>query len=253
MKKRTALIDGDIILFRIAFTCDTEEEAWKAADKFITHILETTNSTDYIGVVGVDSSTNLRYSVDATYKQGRPTERPGLLYAVKNYLISKWNFLAVSILETDDVLSALQFDRYKTDSIICSGDKDLLQVPGWHYRFGITRHGTTIKNEEILFVKVDEAKINLFRQLLVGDSTDNIKGAKGIGVKTAEKIIAEKEKEIIEAKDFTNLLLPYYDGNKDEIEKTTVLISLTREIKVLNYFGIYPREIEYKEIVIDDI
>ena len=77
-------------------------------------------------------------------------------------------------------------------SIICSVDKDLNQIPGWHYNF--------VKKEKY-FVDEEQAIRTFYTQLLVGDNTDNIQGVKGIGPAKAAKILSEckNEKEMYEA------------------------------------------------------
>jgi 5'-3' exonuclease len=81
-------------------------------------------------------------------------------------------------MEADDYLGINQNES----SIICSIDKDLLQVPGKHYNF--------VKKE---FYEVDEETgfRNFYTQLLTGDTSDNIKGIAGIGPVKAKKALAD--------------------------------------------------------------
>lgn len=67
-----------------------------------------------------------------------------------------------------------------TNTIICSIDKDLDMIPGWHYNY---------VNEEKYWMS-QEATIKFFyTQVLTGDTADNIRGVPGIGPKKAEKIL----------------------------------------------------------------
>ncbi len=66
------------------------------------------------------------------------------------------------------------------NTVICSIDKDLQQIPGNHYNFVKKEHS---------FVTPEEAIQNFYKQILTGDAADNIKGAKGIGPVRAGKII----------------------------------------------------------------
>jgi 5'-3' exonuclease len=79
-------------------------------------------------------------------------------------------------MEADDYLGINQHES----SIICSIDKDLLQVPGKHYNI--------VKKE---FYEIDEETgfRNFYTQLLTGDTSDNIKGIAGIGPVKAKKAL----------------------------------------------------------------
>ena len=90
-------------------------------------------------------------------------------------------------LEADDIVSMLQDD----DTYILSKDKDLKQIPGYHYNF---------ETNKTVLITPEEAIRFLATQLLTGDSTDNIMGIKGCGPKTAEKILKDvTDKNLINA------------------------------------------------------
>lgn len=86
----------------------------------------------------------------------------------------------------------INYDRPK-DSIIASIDKDMDCCPSWHYRWPI--HG---KEAEKYFIDEVTAFRNFYKQLMVGDSTDNIQGIPGIGkankaLKEVDKLTDERE------------------------------------------------------------
>ena len=83
-------------------------------------------------------------------------------------------------IEADDVLGiALTQDP---EAILASIDKDLCQIPGRHFDW----------NKGIkFFVKPSDALYFFHRQLLMGDSTDNIPGIPGLGEKKAIALLAE--------------------------------------------------------------
>jgi hypothetical protein len=78
-------------------------------------------------------------------------------------------------------------------------------IPGLHYSFEI--RGTSSKGlpwvrpAEKVFVEEFEGLKRFYTQLLTGDSTDNVKGAAGIGKVKAERILRDctTEQEMYEA------------------------------------------------------
>jgi len=75
---------------------------------------------------------------------------------------------------------------------ICSIDKDLDQIPGWHYNF--------VKQIKYK-ITPEEGLKHFYTQLLTGDRIDNIMGVPGVGPKTAEKILKQcvTEEELFNA------------------------------------------------------
>jgi hypothetical protein len=96
--------------------------------------------------------------------------------------------------EADDVISKGMIQGHLGATI----DKDLNNTPGWHYNFN---------NNEVYYVDDDTAIRNFYKQMLTGDRADNIPGIRGIGPKTADKLIdpcrdtKEMEEKIFEAYD----------------------------------------------------
>ena len=130
----------------------------------------------------IQGDNNFRNDLYDLYKANRdPDDKPVHLKEIRQYLIDKWGAIIVDGEETDDRVSILQCTM-PTDTCIVSIDKDLLNTPGWHYNYD---------SEYYHKVEPEEALLNFARQLLTGDSTDNIPGLKRVGKKTAEKILPE--------------------------------------------------------------
>lgn len=114
-----------------------------------------------------------------SYKSNREDmRRPANLEACKDYLIKHHDALCIAgEFEADDLMAMTQ----GPNSVICSVDKDLLQIPGYHFNF--------VKN---IFSYVEEIEgwRNLYTQVLTGDDSDGIVGIYGIGPAKAKKILA---------------------------------------------------------------
>jgi len=172
------LIDGDIVVYRVACTCEDEVEQvayWRMEDT-LKDIADATNATN--SVMYLTGSNNFRRTIDPTYKANRTQERPKFWQACRDYLIKKHNAIVIDGFEADDALGWDQTD----ETVICSIDKDLLMVPGKHYNW-VKKEFTTVTE--------DSGMQAFFRQLLVGDTSDNVFGIKGIGPKKAEKALGE--------------------------------------------------------------
>lgn len=207
-----ALVDADIMTYSIPFSLQegTGEDAvlpegaenflGARIDEFLNNIMNDTGADDYKVFINGKDNFRLRYE---TYKANRASMvKPILHYAARDYLVNQHSAVVVDGMETDDRLAIEQTIALENDveysTIICSIDKDLLQVPGSHYRWPIS-HAKEPKAEFIEVTK-QSGLVSLYRQALTGDEVDNIIGLKGYGPKKAEKLITEEmsEKEMYE-------------------------------------------------------
>lgn len=226
---KTLLIDGDIVVYRASFAAQkritevelpngsiqkflsrAEAKEWlqstqhslddvemtystslepvgvalNAADAIIKKIIKGTGVLDY--KLYIEGAGNYRddLAVTHSYKGNRKQEdRPYHLQSVRDHLIKRWHAELVLGIETDDRLGIMQDDE---DTCIVSIDKDLNMIRGWHYDF---------VKEDKYYVHQHEGDRWFLSQLLTGDSTDNIIGLKGVGVKTAAKILDKVDPE----------------------------------------------------------
>lgn len=154
----------------------TLEEALESLDGRLQQIFEITHATKYAGFL--TSGRCFRYAAAKTkpYKGNRKYgDKPIIFPAIKEYLRQEWGFTSVPELEADDLVS-IYHDPLKT--VICSPDKDVLyQNKGVHYNYG---------KAESIVVDENEALTFLWKQMLMGDSTDGIQGIPKVGPKTAD-------------------------------------------------------------------
>lgn len=117
-------------------------------------------------------------------------EKPYHYDYVRGWLSDLPNVRMVFGMEADDALSIRQYRNLEeVDSvggmeygtIICTLDKDLDMVPGWHYRWG--KQG--VEEIEPWFQTSIGGLRCFYCQLLTGDVVDNIHGLYGIGPKSA--------------------------------------------------------------------
>jgi hypothetical protein len=135
------------------------------------------------------------------YKENRSNSKKPIHYDyIREYLVENHPTIVSDGAEADDYLAFNQYPEFikakeskrKRDcgTIICTIDKDLRTVPGYHYN---------ITSQKIDWVTPTQANRFFAKQMLMGDNVDNIPGIsylshgkKKIGPKTADKIIDGK-------------------------------------------------------------
>lgn len=183
------------------------ENALHSAKLMIESIIEDTEaSTHQLYLTGKG---NFREEIATIlpYKGNRDQPKPTHYQALRDYLVNVWNAEIVDGMEADDKLAIEQND----DTIICSIDKDLNMIAGWHYNW---------QTKDKCWVDEQNAMYSFYHQLLTGDRTDNIQGIPGIGKCKANKILngCLTEEEMYEAVIGAYEAF-YLDKEEEEIEQ----------------------------------
>ena len=196
---------SDALVFSAGFVVNKPDPAhftFRVIKNILQKIMLDTEADDYKIYLGSSDKSNFRYKVDIEYKANRKdSKRPEYEKEIREYLFEHHKAIEVLGMETDDALGIEQCCL--DDTIICSNDKDLDMIPGWHYDldFGKTRRrkdGTSYrlkayKNKALYFI-TDPGFLSLrtntengkkvlcgggylwfCAQLLLGDSVDNVK------------------------------------------------------------------------------
>jgi len=183
-----ALIDFDVLVYQAGFASDAgakragiEHETLSLCLSTLNHmidgILYETQADSYVGYLTGAGNYREVVSVTRPYKGNRTGNKPHWYKEIKEYLVSHHGAIVVDGKEADDMLG---IDQSGEDTIICTIDKDLDMIKGWHYNW----------NKGSPYFKTEEESIKFFyTQLLTGDTVDNIQGIKGVGAKKAEKLL----------------------------------------------------------------
>ena len=177
-----AIIDADSILYQIAYMQPSPALCRKALDDKLKEIM--TNTGAISGAVFIKGKDNFRYEVDAAYKGNRKdTIEP----EVKDRIDDLYEYCKEFSIQSDggeaDDYCGIAAELALQDNkryIVCHIDKDLDCIPGWHYNF---------RKDTLYYVEPEDGYRFLMMQILTGDATDNIQGLRGVGPKTAEKLI----------------------------------------------------------------
>ena len=132
-----------------------------------------------------DPKDNFRKHISPTYKSNRKgTRKPVGYVALRDWVQETYDTLTKPSLEADDVLGII---ATKPDNlgkcVVVSDDKDLRTIPCKLYR---------PMADEKLDITQQQADTHFLTQTLTGDPTDGYSGCKGVGAKTAAKILGNR-------------------------------------------------------------
>jgi 5'-3' exonuclease len=255
------LIDGDILLYEIGHSSQKTIDGkvvpsdWdfcqKLFDDRIKHITTEVeadeppiiflNDSPYVtrllnkrrkmeGDADVPFVPNFRDAVAQTreYKGTRKPDKPYHYKNLINHVLSAYDFHVDTSrgIEADDAMCIYQSSSAPLTTIICSRDKDLKQVEGWHYGWECGRQpawGPILVDRLGFLEKTPKGKVRgggskfFYYQMLTGDTVDNIVGAMGRGPAFAYNLLkdATSEREMYE---LTSEV--YVKTNGEEWEKT---------------------------------
>ncbi len=233
-----ALIDTDILLYEIASICEYPKDdpiksfdyAKAAFDGRVEEIVRRSGADDYLLFLTGDTNFRNEVATVKVYKGNRKSEKPFHYYNLKAYAKALGAVIWEG-LEADDVMSVYQTDdmsettrdvledwpeghdfmeeevKLATNTIICSRDKDLRQVPGYHYGWEcgpqpefktqwvdelgsielVQKHKEdgTVKSSKI----VGTGAKFFWSQVLTGDPVDNIPGLPRCGAVKAYEVL----------------------------------------------------------------
>jgi hypothetical protein len=181
-----ALIDSDILCYRVGAV--TEEENGDTAIETMAVYLEDMLMFDLLDCdeheLFLTGKQNFRFDVAVTapYKGNRKdVKKPKHLPLLREYLQMAWGASVSDGQEADDDIT-IRSTELDGQGIVVSIDKDFFQVPGWNYNF--------VKKVK-RFITPAEGLRFFYKQILMGDSADNIKGIHRVGEVTATKMLAE--------------------------------------------------------------
>lgn len=213
-----ALIDGDILVYRIGFSSEEETESIAIArcSEFLEDLLLFNGFESYQGYLTGKRNYRNEIAVTAPYKGNRKSAKPKHYEMLRKYMRDAWGFKLIEDQEADDAIGIAAYEHQVGEYCICSIDKDLDMLRGDHFNF--------VKNE-MYFIEEEQGIKNFYKQILIGDRVDNIIGIKGIGPVKAERLLKECNNE----KEMYLTVLEAYDGNEERVLENGRLLWIRRE------------------------
>lgn len=261
------LIDGDLLVYEAA---SAAEVAWMSGGVApfeyvegllhgsILSICEAVRATEP-PLIFLSTDNNFRYDIAVTkpYKGNRKHEtRPFHYNNIRAYIPVAWDTIICDGYEADDGLAIFQTARSSEDTptIICSRDKDLRQIPGWHYTWGrggqeewgpeiVTELGwLELSSRLVIPENPDKRPYTKYKcrgtglkwfyaQMLMGDPVDNIPGLKG----TADLKAYELLKDALTEEECHKIVLDSYntiykDDGKERMLEQARLVWMVRKL-----------------------
>ena len=210
-----------MLVYRVGFACDEEPEriAIQTMSNYISEIISDLSEyyTDHQLYLTGSSNFRTEVAVSQPYKGSRPARKPVHKDLLREYMLDTWKAELSDNMEADDCI-AIKSTELEHKSIICSLDKDFLQIPTKIYDY-----------TKKIMKEVDERSATewLYRQALMGDRVDNIPGIHGVGPKKAEKALADWETE----RELYERCLKLYEENEldaDRLYESLQLLYLLR-------------------------
>jgi 5'-3' exonuclease len=178
--------EDDDLLIETEVVAEPVQNALYSVKNTLRRIRSVTKATK-LKVWLTDGPSNFRINLakTAVYKGNRVAAKPIHYEALREYLKEVWSAEVVYGEEADDAMAIEQWKAVQMGeeeaTCICTIDKDLDMVPGYHYNF---------VTDNMYYVTEQEGQLWFYTQLLMGDPTDNIIGIQGVGPKKAEKLLA---------------------------------------------------------------
>jgi len=240
------LIDGSSYLYRAFFAIRSPMTTssgmhTKAVFGITSMLLKILREKDpeYVAMVWDAPGPTFRHDLYDLYKANRPPmpeEMSSQIPWVRK-VVAALGFpqLELQGYEADDIIAALARKCRDREVIVVSGDKDLLQLLNGNIRIwdpmkDVIIDGTAFREQ--YGIEPEQWRDVL---ALAGDTSDNIPGIPGVGVKTALKLIRKygSIKELLKNIDaIKGKLRERLEENRDKLELWVKLVSLEDELPV---------------------
>lgn len=239
---RVALIDADIIVYRVASMAEGKDPFDGSPRKDITYdmckeqilaevesLRDIVGATQFVMVFSPDSRTNFRKAVAADYKANRnPKPKPEKYWPLVKWVRTVMPCTSIEGMEGDDLLGIMH-TREPEGTIIISSDKDMKTIPGRTYNH---------VRGELYEISVNEANHYWMLQTLMGDSTDGYSGCPGIGAVKAARALPDPDGS--DSQQFMNrlwheVLELYRDRYQNELVAFEKALQQARLARILRY------------------
>ncbi len=243
------LIDGDVLRYEIGFAAEAgwQQEGVPSFD-YVQELFEmrVANICAMAGATAppiffLTGKHNFRdqLATRQPYKT-RVSNKPWHFNNLTAFINWNYDVRLTEGLEADDLM-AIEQSRRPEETIICTRDKDLRAVPGWHYGWELANQpefGPELV-DELGWLKLSSDRKSIkgtglrffYSQLITGDRTDSILGIEGLGPVKAMEILeaATDERGLFES--VRSAYVSRYGSDSDRLMlESGRLLWMTREL-----------------------
>ena len=200
--KKIVLIDCDSLLYKNIEDLDQYKDR---IDEILAQIIESVGATHYKCFIEIENNVTFRKVEFKEYKAQRVHKPLHNKNEIRDYIIECYNpYISIGVETDDSIISTWKHlnDKYENDLFdyemgeaeerpeyieiyIAANDKDYLTYP---INYIDLYHGRWLQQETI---SESDALYNSAFQLLMGDTSDNVKCLKGVGKVKAKKMLDE--------------------------------------------------------------
>jgi len=204
-------IDGDVIRYSAGFSSEGEAlpHMLSTVKSMIKRIVEGAQAKTYTVLLTRDGNFREEVATLQPYKGNRKGSRkPDNYEVMTEYLAVYHHGWFVDGEEADDQLGIRCIHNGDTIATI---DKDLDNVPGWHYNW---------QKDRLYYVTPLEAMHNFYTQLLTGDAVDHIPGLYKLTGKRASKKLKQGVKDCtLDKEAYAHIYWTYREASDAEPEQ----------------------------------
>lgn len=245
MSNKILLIDGMALLFRHYYATSLHNQFMRNSSGtptngiqgFVRHVFTAINeiSPSHVAVCWDMGKSTFRNDMFDGYKQNRPAPPDELIpqFDYVKEVSNQFGFVNIGVqnYEADDVIGTLAHQYSEDNQVyVITGDKDILQCINPNVEIWLTKKGFNIYNRYTLDRFQSEYGLTPLQLIdvkaFMGDSADGYPGVKGIGEKTAIKLI-QSHGSVESVLDALNELTP---GQQKKIEANMQNLKLSKSL-----------------------
>lgn len=249
MANRILLVDGMALLFRHFYATSIHKQFMRnsagiptnGVQGFVRHVFTALNDIQptHVAVCWDMGQQTFRNDMFTGYKQNRPAPPEELIpqFDFVKEISEQFGFVNVGVTnyEADDVIGTLSQHYSESDEVfVVTGDRDILQCINQNVEIWLTKKGFNVYNRYTLDRFNDEYGLQP-KQLIdvkafMGDTADGYPGVKGIGEKTAIKLIQQHGS----VENVINALDQLTAGQRNKIENDMDNLKISKSLAAIH-------------------
>ena len=180
------IIDGDILIYRACHKALKDNlDVTSTFDDLYDDLIEQMACTKYSLHISGTGNFRKQLKQGFTKYKGKRKEKPANYHFLRDYILKNYDVITAATYEADDTASieATKYLKQNQWFMLGTVDKDWITIGGMFYN---------MQYQSLKVYTLKDAAEFFHKQLITGDSVDNIPGIYGLGPKKAEKLLKGK-------------------------------------------------------------